>query len=287
MTRKSLDLEGELRLQKAIEMEPAEGSNPECRTHYVSCGRKGPRAHIEVEPRVNSRESRSIVKPILGIILVLLIAAAFYLRREGYIPSSEIIFDFLESHSILAPFLFMLLYSVMPSLFLPTLPLNIGAGFLWGPLWGSIYSVIGSSIGSALSFFISRYIARDYFENRFNFTAWKWILGAVDKNGWKMVAFTRINPIFPSPVLSYLFGITSIPFLEYLWATAVFIIPASVALAAFGSSIKEFVVIGDIRGITLGIAITIIALLVLFGLRPMIRALAPRKEDSFRSEKQR
>jgi len=222
---------------------------------------------------------KSIMKPILGIILVLLIVAVHYLRKADYIPSSEMIFDFLRTHSILAPFLFIALYSTMPSLFIPTLPLNIGAGFLWGPIYGSIYSIIGSAIGSAMGFLISRYIARDYFENRFDFKPWKWILNAVDKNGWKTVAFTRINPIFPSPVLCYLFGITSIPFLEYLWATVVFIIPASVALAAFGDSVKEFVLVGDAKGIAVGIIISVIALLILFGIRPMVKGFVSNRED--------
>jgi len=233
----------------------------------------------------NSREKKSIIKPILGIILVLLVIAVFYLRKKDYIPSSEIIFNFLKSHSILAPLLFILLYSIMPSLFMPTLPLNIGAGFLWGPFWGSIYSIIGSTIGSAPGFLISRYIAGDYFKYRFNFKAWNYILDKVDKNSWKVVAFTRITPIFPSTVLSYLFGITAIPFLEYLWATFIFMLPICIAFSVLGSSIREFVLIGNLKGIIAGIIIAIVALFILFGLKPIIKNLLPKNEVLTESRK--
>lgn len=279
MRRKFFDFDGELGLPKVVEIKPTEACNLKHRTYQEGCQPNGPKANIESQSLKHSGEKKIAVKPMLGVILALLIAGAFYLRNEGHIPSSETVFDFLASHTIAAPLVFILLYSIMPSLFLPTLPLNIGAGFLWGAFWGSFYSVIGFAAGSAVAFLISRYIAGDYFRNRFNFKAWKWILRAVDKNGWKTVAFTRVNPIFPSAVLSYLFGITAIRFWEYLWATVVFIIPASIAMAAFGSSIKEFTVIGNLKGIATGITITVVALAVLFGLRPIIKRLAPKRED--------
>ena len=62
-----------------------------------------------------------------------LVIGAYLLRRAGYI-SPEQVMGFLQAHSTLAPVLFIALYAVLPSLMLPTLPLAIGAGFLWGPL---------------------------------------------------------------------------------------------------------------------------------------------------------
>lgn len=212
----------------------------------------------------------------IGIVMLILILATFYLRKSGYI-SSENIFSFIEKQRGLTPILFVILYSIMPSLFLPTLPLNIGAGFLWGPLWGSVFSIVGATIGSSIAFLIGRYIAGDYFTRRLNFTPWKWLLKRVDKDGWKVVAFTRVNPVFPTTLLNYLFGVTSISFLEYLWSTSVFLLPPTIIFVAFGSSIREFVLIGNLTAIISGILIAVLAMLILFGLKPLFTKMLYKK----------
>ena len=198
------------------------------------------------------------------------ILAAFFLRKAGYI-SAEGIFAFLKDHRLLAPVLFIAIYSILPSLFFPSLPLTIGAGFLWGPLWGVVFSITGATIGCSIAFLISRYLAADYFRNKLNYSGWRWLLKQVDKNGWKVVAFTRINPIFPSTLISYLFGVTSIPFLKYLWSTFVFMFPPCIAFVAFGGSIREFVLVGDLKGIAVSMLIALFAFLLLFLLKPLIK----------------
>jgi uncharacterized membrane protein YdjX (TVP38/TMEM64 family) len=221
----------------------------------------------------------SPAKLALGIVMLALILAAFYLRKAGYI-SPESVMGFLEEHRTLAPVLFILVYAILPSLLLPTLPMSIGAGFLWGPLWGTVLSVIGATTGFTISFLVSRYIAGDYFRTKFDFVIWKWLMEHVEKSGWKVVAFTRINPIFPATVCSYLFGVTSVRFVDYVWATFVFIIPPCIAITSFGSSLGEFVLTGDMKGIVTGLVIASLALLLMFALRPLAKKLLPEKEEA-------
>ncbi len=209
--------------------------------------------------------------------MLALIIGAFYLRKAGYI-SPESVVGFLQEHRMLAPALFILVYAVLPSLLLPTLPMAIGAGFLWGPLWGTVLSVVGATAGFTISFLVSRYIAGDYFRTKFNFVLWKWLMEHVENSGWKVVAFTRINPIFPAMVCSYLFGITSVKFVDYVWATFVFIIPPCIAIASFGSSLGEFVLAGDMKGVVYKLAIASLALLLMFAMKPLAKRLLPEKE---------
>lgn len=215
----------------------------------------------------------------VGVILVLLIAGVFLLRRAGYITPQGVV-GFLQEHSTLAPLIYLLVYAVLPSLLVTTLPMTIAAGFLWGPLWGSVLSLSGATIGFSISFMVSRHIAGDYFKSRFDFAIVNWLMSHVDKHGWKAVAFTRINPIFPATIVSYLFGVTSIRFKDYLWATVVFFIPPTVAIASFGSSMGEFALTGDMRGIVKGLIIASVALLVMFALKPLARKLMPEKENA-------
>lgn len=213
---------------------------------------------------------------ILGILVVLIIVLATYLRKSGYI-SPESLFELIKQHKVLAPALFILIYSIGPSVFLPSLPLTLGAGFLWGPFWGVIFSITGATIGASVPFLLSRYIIGDAIRERFSYSRWEWLKEKVEHHGWKAVAFTRIVPIFPYPVLNYLFGITPIPFLHYLWSTFVFMLPACIAYVAFGSSMGELILKGNIKGLITGILIATVAFLLPFAIRPLSKAIRDEK----------
>ncbi len=221
----------------------------------------------------------SSAKLAFGALMLVLIIGVFYLRKGGYI-SPESLVEFLDEHRTLAPALFILVYAIMPSLLLPTIPMAIGAGFLWGPLWGTVFTVVGATTGFTISFLVSRYVAGDYFRTKFDFVLWKWLMEHVEKNGWKVVAFTRINPIFPAMICSYLFGVTSVRFVDYVWATFVFIIPPCIVIVSFGSSLGEFVLTGDMKGVVAKLAIASLALLFMFALKPLARRLLPEKEEA-------
>jgi uncharacterized membrane protein YdjX (TVP38/TMEM64 family) len=176
--------------------------------------------------------------------IVVLAIVGFALKQAGYL-APEAVFRFLDAHPLLAPLAFLVLFVAMTLLLLPTLPLNLGAGFLWGPYWGGLYTVTGASIGAALAFLISRYLAAELVNRHFRHRTWVWLLEQVRQQNWKVVAFTRINPIFPTAPLNYFFGLTSIPFWSYLMATAVFIAPFAFLFAYLGDSVGGFLLRGD------------------------------------------
>jgi uncharacterized membrane protein YdjX (TVP38/TMEM64 family) len=61
----------------------------------------------------------------------------------------------------------------------------------------------------------------------------------VKKKGWKIVAFTRLIPLFPYNFLNYAFGLTNIKFSHYVLATFVFMFPGIIAYVVFSSSILD------------------------------------------------
>lgn len=228
---------------------------------------------LSISQRLNAK------KIILVLLVLFLIIAATYMRKSGYI-SSESLFNFISTHKISAPMLFIIIYSIGPSLFIPSLPLTLGAGFLWGPFWGVVFSITGATIGASVSFLIARYILGNSIKERFSYSRWHLLKEKVEQHGWKAVAFTRIVPIFPYPVLNYLFGITPIPFFHYLWSTFVFMLPACIAYVAFGSSMGELILKGNIKGLIIGILIATAALLLLLTLKPIVKKVFPEKNES-------
>ena len=177
---------------------------------------------------------------------LLIVAAAFlvYLKQQGYL-TPENVFSFLKSYPVLAPIFFILFNAASAVFLLPTVPFNLGAGFLWGPWWGSLISVAGATLGAVLPFLISRYLAGDYFRERSNHRMWVWLQSQIDRNGWKIIAFTRLNPIFPSGLINYVFGITSMTFWKYFISSMLFMTPPTVIVALVGDAIGGFVLAGE------------------------------------------
>lgn len=210
------------------------------------------------------------LKTLVGIGLFALILLSAWLRQNGYVSMDEIV-AFLHEHPVLAPLLFMLVYAIGPSVFLPSLPLTLGAGFLWGPFWGVVFSITGATTGASIAFLLARYVMHDTVKHRFGQERWQTLSGKVEQHGWKAVAFARLVPIFPFPVLNFLFGITPISFLQYVWSSFVFMLPACIAYAAFGSSMGELVLHGNIDGLIIGIVIASVALLFPLLLKPLLK----------------
>ncbi|MBV9555654.1 MAG: hypothetical protein JO254_01110, partial [Pseudolabrys sp.] len=76
----------------------------------------------------------------------------------------------------------------------------------------------------------------------------------------------RLNPIFPTGPLNYLLGLTAVDTFTYSWATFVFNLPPSIAVAWIGYSLGTFVVQGEIADtmrviLAVSAAVTILALL--------------------------
>ena len=146
----------------------------------------------------------------------------------------ERIFTFIQNNKILVPFLFIMFFTIMNIALLPTLPMNLGAGLLWGPFWGTFISVIGATCGASCSFIIARYLAHDYCKGKFQNPKLLRLLNVIEGNGWKVVAFVRLDPIFASGPLNYLFGITPIRLGTFIWSTALFLIPPASIVASIG-----------------------------------------------------
>jgi uncharacterized membrane protein YdjX (TVP38/TMEM64 family) len=70
---------------------------------------------------------------------------------------------------------------------------------------------------------------------------WRRLDQGVEKHGWKVVAFTRLIPLFPFNLLNYAFGLTRIGFRQYAVATFLCMLPACIAFIVFSSSLLDLV----------------------------------------------
>ncbi|MFO7749102.1 MAG: VTT domain-containing protein [Desulfobacteraceae bacterium] len=223
-----------------------------------------------------ARESGNSGKIKKILMLAAVIVAIAGIRVSGILDNfdAETLRHTVTSLGPLAPLAFMLLYSLAPTLFMPGLPLTIAAGIIFGPFWGVVYSITGATAGASLAFLISRYVARDWITAKLSGPRWQKLDQSVENNGWKIVAFTRLVPLFPFNLLNYAFGLTPIKFLPYAGTSFICMLPACVAFIVFSSSFIDL-----LKGNISPTFIIGILLIVLVSLIPkMVQKFRPAQE---------
>jgi len=197
-------------------------------------------------------------------ILAVLFIAVKYFNIANYLNEKNLK-ELIKQSGIWAPLIFILIYSITPALFLPAIPLALVAGVVFGPFWGVIYSDIGATIGATLSFLLARYFLRDWVSEKVKGSKLETLYRDIEKNGFKVVAFTRLVPLFPYNMLNYFFGITKVRFIDYFIATLFCMIPGAIGFVVFGSSIFDL-----LKGKITGKFIIGIVIILLISLIPII-----------------
>lgn len=217
-------------------------------------------------PEQGQQKKRSF-KPL--IILALLAAAITVAHLSGaaqYLQQDRLR-ALIESYGVLAPAIYILVYSLAPVLFLPGLPITIAGGILFGPFWGVVYSITGATIGASLAFLVARYGARDWIKARLTGPKWEKLDSEVARHGWKVVAFTRLIPAFPFNLLNYAFGLTQISFVSYAVTSFICMLPACIAFIVFSSSLPDLLRGTVSTGALAGIALVALVSLIPFAYR--------------------
>jgi len=97
----------------------------------------------------------------------------------------------------------------------------------------------GLIIGSVLAFYIARKGGKPIIEK---LLGKEWMLRVdkwVEKNGAKAIFLTRLIPIVPFDLISYIAGITRLEFKTYFLTTVLGAFPRCLLLAVVGASVKE------------------------------------------------
>ena len=121
---------------------------------------------------------------------------------------------------------------------LPSAPIALAAGAVYGHTYGTVYVLIGSMTGAIVAFSIARALCYDIVH--------KWIDNKLSiklpggQNTLMGILFvSRLIPFLSFDSISYLAGLTALSFWRFTVATFAGIIPASFLLAHFGSEIVE------------------------------------------------
>ena len=125
--------------------------------------------------------------------------------------------DLISSFGALAVVAFLVISIIRPFFFLPATPFTLASGYLFGFWQGMLWSLAGTTLSAILTFFIARYLFHDYVMRRFSGRV-RGIDRAIESRGWRAILFMRLIPMLPFDAVSYVAGISSIRFKDYITA---------------------------------------------------------------------
>ena len=182
-------------------------------------------------------KTSTLVK-ILGFALLIAAVAG----GLAFLPGQRIdqLLQWVRDQGAWGPVLLGAAYIIACVLFVPGLILTFAAGFLFGPLIGSLTVSIASVLGATAAFLVGRYLAREWVERMVqHHPKFRAIDRAVGREGFKIVLLTRLSPVFPFNLLNYAFGLTKVSLRDYVLASWIGMLPATVMFVYLGSAAKS------------------------------------------------
>lgn len=131
---------------------------------------------------------------------------------------------------------FVVIYTLTCVFFLPGSALTVGAGAVYGFWGGTALVTISSTLGALVNFYTSRYLLRGFLLRKLaHYPKFMALDRAIEREGWQVVLVSRLSPIVPHSLVSYIAGLTHIGAWRYSIASFIGFIPISVAYSYAGA----------------------------------------------------
>lgn len=121
---------------------------------------------------------------------------------------------------------------------LPSAPIALAAGAVYGHVFGTLYVVLGATMGAAGAFGIARILGRDLLRRWFGDRLDMGLLGSQNALMASVFVF-RLLPFISFDIVSYAAGLTVLTPWRFLAATLAGVGPVSFALTHFGGELAS------------------------------------------------
>jgi len=211
------------------------------------------------------REKRlpALFRALSVVVLLLLVALAFF----GYLRPDWVLFvrNKIEPLGLSGIWLYLLVQTVWSLTTVPSIPLLVLAGLIYGPWLGSVLAVTGIFLGSALTFLIGRHLLTRHIARwRQRYPQLNRGIGFAERHDVSTLLVARTGPVFPLNLLNYALGATQVSFKRYLFVSFLASLPAAFIYAGLGEVLHQQVTHGELSTQTvllIGIAIVLLSAL--------------------------
>jgi len=169
------------------------------------------------------------------------LAAVWFLTPVGDIVDFQSIFEnrdtllkTVKANYLVAVLVYIGVYIAATALSVPgATVLTLLGGFFFGPWLATAYVNIGATLGAFIIYLAARFFLGDGIQKKYADKLVKFNK-EIDENGPNYMLTLRLVPIFPFFLVNLFAGVTTIKPKQFLWTTALGIIPGSFAYAWLG-----------------------------------------------------
>ncbi|MGC9527320.1 MAG: TVP38/TMEM64 family protein [Limnospira sp.] len=153
--------------------------------------------------------------------------------------------NWLDRAGIFAPILYIIIYTIATILLLPSSPLNLTGGAIFGLWMGTVWTSIAAIIAAIIAFIFTRTVGRKAVEKRLA-GRWKAMDAEIRRGGRFYMFAIRLLPLFPYGLVNFTAGLTSVTFKDYLLGTMLGTVPGVLPFVMLGSTGLKAIRTGDI-----------------------------------------
>lgn len=138
---------------------------------------------------------------------------------------------------IWAPVLYIIFYTIGTLLVLPSTPLNLSGGALFGVWWGTLWTSLAALIAAVAAFAFTRTVGQAYMARKLA-GRWEAIDGEMRQGGLFYMFAIRLLPIIPYGIVNFGAGLTSIRFRDYFVGTLLGTVPGILPFVMMGAGVQ-------------------------------------------------
>ena len=163
----------------------------------------------------------------------------------------------LNQAGIWAPIIYIALYIVATLLILPSTPLNLTGGAIFGLWLGTLWTTIAAIIAAVVSFAFTRTVGRETIARSRRLAGpWQAIDAEMRQGGLFYMFAIRLLPMIPYGLVNFAAGLTSIRFRDYFLGTVMGTVPGVLPFVMIGSSGLQAMRTGDYLPLMGALALT-------------------------------
>ena len=178
----------------------------------------------------------------ISIFIIILLVGAIFLRYSG-IENLQELEMIIQNSGSLAPLIYIALFSILPTFFMPVTILAMAAGYVFGILPAGIYTFIAAFINSTLTYFLGKYVAYDFINDLAN-EKYPDVYNKLKeksngKEGFIFMLIVRLLPFVPYTLLNYMSGAVGFNYLVFISSSMLGILPGIFIYTNIGTNLSE------------------------------------------------
>lgn len=180
------------------------------------------------------------IKIIKLVIISLIIIITSVIFKFSKITSVNEIMEIIRSSGSVGTMMYILLFTFLPTFFIPVTVLAISAGAVFGLWQASLYTFIGAFFNATLTYVLSKYFAYelvdDYAKSKYSVEYERLKNNTKGKKGFTLILVLRLLPIAPFTLLNYLSGAVGCDYKIFITSTLLGIIPGIFCYTNIGAN---------------------------------------------------